>query len=125
MDADCHGGLTGNLELAATGDQSYLANWSDASWRVEYNVKCPKAGLWAVSAEIACEKPVKLSLSVKKGNGEGKPIDVPASGGLQQWAKAELGTLELPAGESSFEIHGVKEGWNTINLRRVRLRPVK
>ena len=125
VDADCHGGLTGNLELATMGDQSYLANWSDASWRVEYHVKCPKAGLWAVCAEIACQNPVKLLLPVKKGNADGKPIEVPASGGLHQWAKAELGTLELPAGESSFEIHGVKEGWSTINLRRVWLRPVK
>ena len=126
VDADCHGGLTGNLETTGLGADAYLADWRDAKWRLEYAIKTPKAAKWTVSAEIASEKPVQLLLAAgKKPTTDGKPSDVPATGGKQTWKTVELGALELPAGETSFELKAVKEGWNSINVRHLWLTPAE
>jgi alpha-L-fucosidase len=125
-DADPHGGLSGNLELVGHGNDAHLAGWRDGGWTVEYAVKVPAASRWNVSAEIAAEHPVKLGVALAAKNAAApKPADVPATGGATAWKPVNLGAIDLPAGESSFKLVPVKDGWKTIHLRHVTLTPAQ
>jgi len=81
-----------------------------------------KAKKWIVTAEVAATKPVKLLLTVGKSK---KPttVDIPATGEEKVWKTVPLGTIALPAGESSIELEGVPEKWNPIEVRQVTLTP--
>jgi alpha-L-fucosidase len=120
--ADLHGGYTGTIRLEGTGGDVHLTNWLDASWRIEYIVSPPATGKWKIEAEVIA--PTAVELLVKSGK---KEINVPvaAIGSDNNFKPVSLGTIELPAGQTSFELKGVAAGWKPIQIRRVTLRPVK
>ena len=124
LDADSHGGLNGNVVLAGKGAETYLSNWYDSGWSLEYSLKTSAVSQWRVSAEIAAEKPV--SLEIIPGNKGAVPVhaEIPATGKPEVWQTVDLGIVKLAAGETSFQLKPVKKSWSTIHVRRVWLRPV-
>ena len=129
-DADPHGSATGNIEMVGSGAETYLSKWSSLNWSVEYCVKTPASGKWNVTAEIAAQKPVKLILDHATGRKRSDadltkltPVEVAATGGDETWKVRDLGSIELPKGETTLAILAAKEAWSTINLRRVWLTP--
>lgn len=121
QDADAHGHWDGNIQLRDSGANAYLTDWKNPQWRLEYQLKTPTAAKWLVTAEIAATAPTKLLLAVGKVE---TPVQVAATGAGLAWKSVELGVIELKAGETMFEIKGVKEGWRGPSLRRVWLSPV-
>ena len=121
--ADQEGALTGAITLAQPGPDAYLTDWTDSGWYLEYQVKVPAAGKWAVSAEVATETPVKLVLGVRD---QKIPLDVPATGGKLSWKTVELGTLDLPSGESTIQLKPGKGDWKGgPSVRRFYLAPAE
>lgn len=122
QDADAHGHWDGNIQLRDSGPEAYLTDWKNPKWRLEYQLKVPKAQKWIVTAEVAASDPVKLTLDVQKVS---IPVEVVATGAGLTWKTVTLGTIELPAGETSFELKGVPEGWKGLSVRHVWLSPAK
>ena len=123
LDSYQEGSLNGAITLASPGPDAYLTDWSDAGWYVEYQVKTPAAGTWKVSAEIAAAFPAQLTLSVRDTK---VPLDIAPTGGKLAWKTVDLGTLELPAGESTIQLKPVKADWKGgPELRRFWLTPVQ
>ncbi len=123
LDADNYGSIFGNFELVGHGAETYLSKWRDAGWYLEYSLKTSAVSKWRVSAEIAAEKPV--ALKIVPGNKGAVPVtaEIPATGKPGAWQPVELGTITLPAGETSFSLKPVQERWSTIHVRRVWLKP--
>jgi alpha-L-fucosidase len=120
QDADAHGHYDGNLTLVHAGEDSYLTNWKNGRWRVEYTVNSPKARRWRVSAEVSASDASKLLLVVGKKE---TPAAVAATGADLTWQTVTLGEIELPAGASNFDLRGAAEGFKPISLRRVWIDP--
>ena len=119
-DADVHGDVGGNIQLRGSGPDAYLTDWKKPGWRIEYTLNAPQAGKWKVEAEVATPDPAKLTLDVKKVS---VPVEIQATGPGLTWKKVELGTVDLPAGETSFELKAVKDNWKGVSIRQVRLVP--
>jgi alpha-L-fucosidase len=119
-DADTFGGLSGNIHLRGSGPSAYLTDWTSPEYRLEYQIKTSKTGKWRVAAEVAAPQPVKLALNVKKSS---TPVEIPVTGPGLSWKNVQLGSIELPAGESTLELKSVKENWHSISLRALHLIP--
>ncbi len=122
QDADAHGEYSGNIQLRNAGPDAYLTDWKSANWRLEYQLKTPQAQKWLVTAEVAAPDPVKLTLDVKKVS---TPVEIAATGEGLTWKTVTLGTIELPAGETGFDLKGVAEGWKGLSLRHLWLSPTE
>ena len=118
--ADLHGDHAGTIRVEGTGADAHLTHWRDANWRVEYVVNLPAAGKWEIEAEMIA--PAAVELLVKSGKQENK-VPVAATGDEKSYKPVSLGTIELPAGQISFELKGVAAGWKPVQIRRVTLRP--
>ncbi|MGL5017674.1 MAG: hypothetical protein ACRDBP_06045, partial [Luteolibacter sp.] len=88
----------------------------------EYVISPPSAGRWEIEAEVIA--PASVELLVKSGKIENK-VPVAATGDEKSYKTVSLGSIELPAGQTSFELKGVAAGWKPIQVRRVTLRPAK
>ncbi len=117
--ADLHGGYTGTIRVEGTGAAAHLTHWQDANWRVEYVVSPPAAGKWEIEAEMIA--PAAVELLVKSGKKESK-VPVAATRDDKTFKAVSLGTIELPAGQTSLELKGVAAGWKPIQIRSVILR---
>lgn len=122
QDADAHGSWDGNIQLRDTGPGAYLTDWRNPKWRLEYQLKTPQAQKWLVTAEVATPHSLKLTLNAGKVS---TPVEVPATGPDLMWKTITLGTIELPAGETRFELKGVPEGWKGLSVRHLWLNPVQ
>lgn len=119
-DAYAHGHYDGNIQLRDSGEEEYLTDWKSPKWRLEYQLKTAKAQKWIVTAEVAAPDPASLTLNVKKVS---VPAAIEATGPGMTWKTVTLGTIELPAGETGFEIRAVAQNWKGISLRHVWLSP--
>lgn len=127
FDANAHGTVSGNIELIGSGFNAYLSNWNKNS-KVEYIFRTPEVRKWKVTAEVVATKASKLKLVTKKhANSDKKeiPVEIAVTGKPGKWKKIDLGTLDLPAGETYFELIPVAKDWNPIELKKVILTPVK
>ena len=123
LDSYQEGSLNGAITLAHPGPDAYLTDWTDAGWYVEYQVKTPAADKWTVYAEIAAEVPAKLTLSARDAK---VPLEITPTGGKQAWKTVDLGTFDLPAGESTIQLKPVKADWKGgPEVRRFWLTPVQ
>jgi alpha-L-fucosidase len=120
--ADLHGGYTGTIKVEGSGETAHLTHWLDPNWRIEYVVSTPAVATWQVEAEVIA--PAAVGLLVKSGKKQTN-VPVPATGDDKTYKTLSLGTIDLPAGQSSFEFKGDGKGWKPIQIRKVTLKPAK
>lgn len=120
QDADAHGHWDGNIQLRESGPDAYLTDWKNPKWRLEYTLKTPAASKWTVTAEVAAPAATSLVLGVGKAE---IPAPVAATGPGLTWATVTLGVIDLPAGETSFELKGAASDWKPLSVRHVWLTP--
>jgi len=120
LDADAHGYWDGNIQLRNSGPDAYLTDWRNPKWRLEYTLKTPAATKWVVTAEVAAPAVTSLVLAVGKTE---TPAPVAATGPGLTWATVTLGTIQLPAGETAFELRCAPTGWKPLSIRHVWLTP--
>ena len=118
QDADAHGWYDGNIQLRGSGTDTYLTDWKNPKWHVEYQFQAPQAQKWLVTAEVAATNPVKISL---EANNVSKPAKVAATGPGLTWKTVPLGIIELPAGQTHFKLKAIPSGWKGLSLRNLWL----
>lgn len=118
IDADTHGSLAGNITVEGRGPDAVLARWHSHEFRVEYVLKTPEAKTWRVMAEVTAPQPVRLRL---KCGPTDVPAEVPAT--ANPFEVVPLGQIALPAGECTLELLAERDGWSSIDLRKVILAP--
>jgi alpha-L-fucosidase len=100
-----------------------IGYWFDADEWVDWQYEVTKPGKFEVSAEIAA--PQAASFEITLGDQKIKGA-APVTGDYTRFQVAELGTLEMTStGPATLAVRAVKEGWQPINLRCVRLKPVQ
>jgi len=119
-EAQLHG-LTFKYESGGPLDDiGYWTNPGDwADW--EFKVKTP--GKFMVSAVIAAPANSAFDLSVA---GKTLRCATPVTGDYFTFKPVDLGEVEIPAaGNVTLAVRPVKDRWQAINLKAVRLTPVK
>jgi alpha-L-fucosidase len=122
-DAEVHG-ETARYE--PDGDKNAIGYWTNAGDYVTWVCNVPAAGKYAVSVTFACENGSDSSaymVSAGKSSVAGK---VSGTGSWTAFQEKSLGTIDLPAGKSTVAVKVTsKPGYAVMNLRQVKLTPVK
>lgn len=119
-DAGLHGSQIQYEPGASHDDLGYWSrpeDWADWTFRVQ------QPGEFNITAEIAA--PAAASFKITTA---GKTFQCagPATGSYFTYAQAQIGTLEIPAaGDVTLAVHPIKDGWQPINLRSIKLQMVK
>ena len=107
------------------GYKSYddnLGYWIDPADWAEWNFEIKSPGKFLVTAEIAsqgnCGFVVRSGETFVKGT-------APNTGSYTRFTMVKLGAIKLPAGRTSLSVRPVTEGWQPMNLKAIRLTPVK
>lgn len=115
--------IKGNAQVESIGNQPNIGFWTDAADVVVWNCKSDKPGKYRLAAEVAAPASSKLVVSV----GDAKAnVAVKATGGYQDFESQDWGEVELKtAGKFSVKIMPKSGQWQAINLRSLKLTPVK
>ncbi len=120
QDAITHGG---QIQYESGGGKDNLGYWIDPSDWAEWEFDVKSAGRFAVSAEIAAEG--SGSFEVKCGDSVVTGI-APKTGNYVKFETVDLGVIIISAvGRRSLSVRPVRGGWQPMNLKAIRLTPVR
>lgn len=119
-EADAYGDFDGNIQLHGRGPDAFLSDWKNPRWHLEYLLRAPRAGRYTVTAEIAAPEDSRLLLGVGK---QQAPMPIAATGPGLSWKTLPLGSVMLPAGETSFSVQGGRVSFKPLSIRRVWIEP--
>jgi alpha-L-fucosidase len=117
--ADLHGSQIQYESGATHDDIGYWFqpdDWADWTFRVNH------PGEFKITAEIAAPARDSFQLSVA---GQEFRCAAQATGDYFHYTPVQIGTVEIPtAGDVTLAIRPIKDGWQPMNLRSVKLEPV-
>lgn len=90
----------------------YNVGWIESGEWLKFTVDIEIAGVYSASIRLACANPGgKISLNLED-RALGKLIDVPVTGGWQNWQTVILDNVELPAGRHELSVKFYFGGFN-------------
>ncbi len=107
------------VDLEATSDTGggYDLGWTGAGQWFRYTVNVASAGTYTVGLRIAAPAAVTgaLHLSNASGGNLSGAVDLPATGGWQNWSTVTA-SVTLPAGQQVLTVSQDNGGWNLNHL---------
>jgi hypothetical protein len=117
-DARIHGE---QLRFESGEHRDSLGFWTNPSDWPEWEVAVAKPGRFDVSADLAS---LGNSSFVFAAGTKTVKVDTVATGDYGKFQSVHLGTVEIARpGKITFAVKPLREGWQPINLRVVRLKP--
>jgi alpha-L-fucosidase len=119
-DAQVHG-----QEIKYESDHPHdnLGYWTNPEDWADWQFTVTRPGKFDVTAEVAALDRGSFTVSVGESQVEGASV---VTGDYGKFRVAKIGTIEISApGKASLSIRPIKTGWNPMNLRAVRLKPLK
>jgi alpha-L-fucosidase len=116
VEATIHGS---SLRYEPGQNRDNLGFWLDPADWADWSFTLTRPGRFAVRAEIAA-----LGAGSFEVSGGTAPLKgtAPVTGDYGRFQTVELGTVELPsAGRNTLAVRPIKEGWQPINLKAIRL----
>ncbi|HET6246717.1 MAG TPA: alpha-L-fucosidase [Tepidisphaeraceae bacterium] len=112
----------GTIQAEYISEHDSIGFWTDPSDWVEWSFKVTTPGKFAVSADEGCVEATSLDLTVGDSH---LRAEVRSTGDYQKFKRAKLGSIEIPnSGVATLALRPVKEGWQPVNIRSLRLSPV-
>jgi alpha-L-fucosidase len=103
-------------------ERNSLGFWTDPADFATWDAKIQKPGKFEVSVEAAATGKSALTFGVSDKSVQG-PIQ--ATGDYGKFRNIKLGTIEIGAtGKAVFSLKAVADGWQPVNVRAIRLKPV-
>jgi alpha-L-fucosidase len=111
------------LRYEKGGGKDNIGFWTNPGEWVEWPFQLDRAGEYEVIAEIASPDASRIKVRV---GGQQLVHATPATGSYTQFKPVPLGTVKLATpGRVVVAVHPVKKNWRPINLKSIRLAPVK
>ena len=89
---------------------------------MDWEFKLTQPGKFSVSAVIAAPASGSFEISVA---GQTLRCSAPRTGNYLTFNPVKLGVVELPAaGKAILAVRPIKEGWQPMNLKTIRLDPI-
>jgi alpha-L-fucosidase len=118
--AETHGD---QLKYESGDGHDNLGYWMDPTDWAEWQFKITTPGKFTVTAEIAAQGSGSFEVSV---GGSKLKATAPNTGSYVQFQQVELGMIDIPsAGRVSLAVHPVTDGWQPLNLKSIKLTPIK
>lgn len=115
--------LKGGLQYESGSGKDNIGYWTDPQDTASWSFKVDRPGKFKVSVEIAAEDSGKFELQLGNQIVRGT---APKTGDYTKFKRMNLtDSLEIPAGSSTLTVVPVAEGWHPMNLKSVKLEPVK
>ena len=118
-DAETHGS---QLKYESGDGKDNLGYWMDPADYAEWSFEVKTPGKFEVTAEIAAQGSgmfvIKMGVTFVKGT-------APNTGSYTKFTRVNFGTMELPAGRATLSVRPVAEGWQPMNLKSIKLTPVR
>ena len=101
-----------------------IGYWTDSRSWVEWRFRVPGPGTWRIEALVGNpSKGNRLRIEV---GGKSFRLDPPATGSYDKYLWGKAGTVSFgKGGFFNLAVKPVKKGWHALNLREVRLVPVR
>ena len=120
VQAESYGNMSGVQTETTTDDGGGLdVGWIDTGdWMAFYNINFPTTGSYKVEYRVASlNGGGKLSCDLNAGSIQLGAIDIPSTGGWQNWTTVSQ-TINVTAGTYNFGIYAQAGGWN-LNWFRI------
>ena len=119
-EAETHGS---QLQYESGQGKDNLGYWMDPAEWAEWKFQIGAPGTFAVTADIAAAGSGWFEIGV--GNEKLKGV-APNTGSYTSFRTVELGSIKIPAaGLTSLQVRPVAAGWQPMNLKAIRLKPVR
>jgi len=109
------------LQYECSGPLDDIGYWTTPEDWADWEFKVRRPGKFAVAGVIA--GPVAATFEVSAA-GQTLRCSGPATGNYVTFGPVTLGTLTLPAGKVVLAVRPVKDGWQPMNLKSIRLDPL-
>jgi alpha-L-fucosidase len=110
------------IQYEEGSERNSLGFWTNPEDYATWDVKIQKPGKFEVSVEAAATGKSALAFGAGEKSVQGP---IPATGDYGKFRSMKLGTIELGStGKTVFSLKAVKDGWQPVNVRSVRLKPV-
>jgi alpha-L-fucosidase len=113
----------GELKYEPGEHRDSLGYWTNPNDWASWEFRVTKLGKIEVIAEVASV--ADSSIEVRMGKLSAR-AEVRATGNYGRFQFVKLGTLDLPVGDKvTLSLHAVKDGWQPVNVRSVKLQPAR
>jgi hypothetical protein len=110
------------FQYESSGPLNNIGYWTTPEDWVDWEFKLAHPGRFRVSGVIAAPESGSFEVSVA---GQTLRCAAPRTGNYLTFTSVKLGVIELPAaGKAILAVRPVKEGWQPMNLKAIRLEPV-
>ncbi|MBW3544610.1 MAG: carbohydrate-binding protein, partial [Bacteroidetes bacterium] len=100
------------LENTADAGGGQNVGWIDAGdWMAYNSINIPSSGSYLIEYRVASPNGSQLSLDLNAGTVQLGAVDIPATGGWQNWTTVSH-TVNLNAGTYNFGVYAQRGGWN-------------
>ncbi len=118
-EARLHGGT---LQYESGGQLDNIGYWTTPDDWADWEFKLAKPGKFKVSGEIASLASGSFEVFA---SGQTLRCTAPNTGSYTAFTRVNLGVMELAVpGKTMLSVHPVKDGWQPMNLKAIRLEPV-
>jgi alpha-L-fucosidase len=119
-DAEVHGS---QLQYESGNGKDNLGYWMDPGDWAEWRFEITTPGRFFISAEIAAQGSGSFTIRVGDSSLEG---NAPNTGSYTKFVKVDLGAITIPsAGKTSLSIRPITRDWQPMNLKAIKLTPLK
>jgi alpha-L-fucosidase len=102
-------------------DSDSIGHWTSPSVSVDWTFNIQTPGKFTVTMEVASAKASTFMVTVGQ---ESREVKVPATGGYKKFKTVKIGTFTMKnAGDDKISFQPIKESWNPVNLRSVKMVP--
>lgn len=116
-------GLHGSqIQYESGTSHDNIGYWFQTDDWADWTFKVHQPGKFKMTAEIAAPSLTSFQVSVA---GQDFQLKAPLTSSFSDYATLQIGTIELPdAGDVTLAVHPVKDGWQPMNIRSIKLEPV-
>jgi alpha-L-fucosidase len=119
IEARLHGDT---IRYESGGPLDNIGYWLNSNDWADWEFKLTKPGRFVVTADIAAPVLTAFELSVA---GQMLRATAPVTGNYSTFQNVKLGVVEfLAAGTMDLTMHPIKDGWQPMNLKTIRLEPI-
>jgi alpha-L-fucosidase len=110
------------IKVEGSSEHDNIGYWIDPGDWAEWEFKLTTPGKFELTAETAAQGASSIEISIA---GQTLRAQAPATGDYGKYVTIKLGTLDISSpGRLVLAVHPIKDGWQPVNLRAIRLQPV-
>jgi alpha-L-fucosidase len=124
VDVDIHSRMNTTPRVESQDENAHLGYWTDPAAWVQFKFQLNTPGTFDVIADTAAANDGnQLNFEI---SGEQLKLDVPNTRNMAAFTETSAGRVTLPnPGVYEVDVRPIEQGWKEVNLRTIKLVPIK